>query len=191
MVTILVPQSWITLASRNHGVCKVYTILLFITMKVTMYGMPWILILILGTIPKCLSNDELAIHKLNGVGWGGGNLNFCFNPYVIAFAFDLPSKSTSSTMFFSTCITITTVWWSKTITSTMNVALEVVFSLGADYLLAAVRYLLRSSVSFNNWPIVTVILLSNSVVPLLFLFPKQLGLVIPMDVPWQMVTPPI
>jgi hypothetical protein len=73
----------------------------------------------------------------------------------------------------------------------MNVALEVVFSLGADYLLAAVRYLLRSSVSFNNWPIVTVILLSNSVVPLLFLFPKQLGLVIPMDVPWQMVTPPI
>ncbi len=76
------------------------TALLFIIMKVIMYGMPWILILILWTIPKGLMNEKLTINKLKGAGWGGGNLNFCFNPFVIAFNPNLPSKNISSTMFF-------------------------------------------------------------------------------------------
>jgi hypothetical protein len=61
--------------------------------------MPWIQILILGTIPKGLLNEKIAIRKLNGVGWGGGNPSFCLHPFVIAFTLDPPSKSTSSTIF--------------------------------------------------------------------------------------------
>jgi hypothetical protein len=74
--------------------------LLFITVKVIMYGMPWILILILGTIPKGLLNEKSIIRKLNGTSWGGGNPNFHLNPYVITFTLDPPSKNTLSTIFF-------------------------------------------------------------------------------------------
>ncbi len=113
VVTILVPQSCIALASHKHGCPNsmeyVGCALLFMTMKVTMYSMPWILILILGTIPKGLMNEKSAILKLNGDGYGGGNPNFCLNPSVTTFTFDRPSKSTLSTMFFPTCTTITSI----------------------------------------------------------------------------------
>ncbi len=111
VVTILVPQSCIVLASHKHGrpssMEYVGSIaLLFMTMKVTM---PWILILMLGTIPKGLVNEKSAIFKLNGDGYGGGNPNFCLNPTVTTFTLDPPSKSTLSTMFFPTCTTITSI----------------------------------------------------------------------------------
>ncbi len=114
MVTILVPQSCITLASCKNG-CPSnmeyvgFIVLLFMTMKVTMYNMPWILILILGTIPKGLLNEKSTILKLNGIGWGGGNPNFRLNPSTITFTLDPPSKSTLSTMFFPTCTTIASI----------------------------------------------------------------------------------
>ncbi len=74
MVTILITQSCITLASCKYGHPSSTEYLgsialLFMTMKVTMYNMPWILILIWGIIPKCLLNEKSAILKLNGVGW--------------------------------------------------------------------------------------------------------------------------
>jgi hypothetical protein len=59
--------------------------------------------------------------------------------------------------------------------TTMNVALEVLPSLGVDYLLIVVKYLLRSSVSFNNWPMVTIILLSSIYCPTSSLTSKEMG----------------
>ncbi len=43
----------------------------------------------IGNNPNGLLNEKSTIHRLNGVGYGGGNLNFCLNPYVIAFTLDL------------------------------------------------------------------------------------------------------
>ncbi len=142
--------------------------LLFITMKVIMYGMLWILILIFGTISKGLLNKNLTICKSNGVGWGGGNLNFCLNPIVITFTLHLPSKNTSFTIFFLTCTIITTIWWSIAVVTIVIVALEVVPSFRTDYLLVVVKYVLRLGANFNNWPMVIVILLSNIRCPTFF-----------------------
>jgi hypothetical protein len=57
----IIPPIMDHLASHNHGRPNSMeymgsTALLLMTMKVTMYGMPWILILILGTIPNGLLN---------------------------------------------------------------------------------------------------------------------------------------
>lgn len=76
------------------------TTLLFIIVKVVMYDMPWTLILILGRISKGLLNEKSIVHKLNGTGYYGGNFNFHLNPSIIVFTSDLPSKNTSSTIFF-------------------------------------------------------------------------------------------
>jgi hypothetical protein len=44
---------------------------------------------ILSIIPKGLLYEKFFILKLNGVGWGGGNPNFCLNPFVIVLTFKL------------------------------------------------------------------------------------------------------
>jgi hypothetical protein len=46
----------------------------------------------LGTIPNDLLNEKSTIHRLNGIGYGGDNPNFYFNPFVITFTFDLLQK---------------------------------------------------------------------------------------------------
>ncbi len=135
--------------------------------------MPWILIVIFETITKGLLNDKTTIYRLNGVNWGGGSPKFFFNPYVIAFTLDPTFKNTSSTIFL-TCTTIIGIWWSTTIVTTMIVHLEVIPSLGANYLLIVVKYILKSCVSFNNWPMATIILLSNICCPISSLTSKAI-----------------
>lgn len=57
----------------------------------------------------------------------------------------------------------------------MNVALEVLPSLRVDYLLASVKYVLKSSASLNNWPMVTIILLSSICCPTSSLISREMG----------------
>ncbi len=55
------------------------------------------------------------------------------------------------------------------------VALELVPLFETDYLLVVVKYVLRLGASFNNWPMVTIILLSNICCPILFFTSKAIG----------------
>jgi hypothetical protein len=75
------------------------TTLLFMIVNITIYGIPWMLIHILGTIPKGLIYEKSTILKLNGVGWCRGNPNFYFNLSMI-------TLTPSSTTFLFTCISI-------------------------------------------------------------------------------------
>jgi hypothetical protein len=56
----------------------------------------------LGIIFNGLLDKKSTIRKLKGASYGGGNLSFHFNPSIIAFTPDPPSKSTSSTTFLPT-----------------------------------------------------------------------------------------
>ncbi len=60
--------------------------------------------------------------------------------------------------------------------TTVNVALEVLPSLIVDYLLIVVKYVLRSNVSSNNWPMVIIILLSNIYCPTSSLTSREIGI---------------
>jgi len=57
----------------------------------------------------------------------------------------------------------------------MIVALEILPSLGVDYLLIAIKYVLRSGVSLNDWPMVMIILLFNICCPTSFPASKKMG----------------
>jgi hypothetical protein len=57
----------------------------------------------------------------------------------------------------------------------MNVALKVLPSLGVYYLLIVVKYVLRSNANFNNWPMVTIILLSIMYCPTSSLTFREMG----------------
>ncbi len=72
------------------------------TMKVTIYGIPWISILILGIVPNGLLDEKSTICRYKGASCGGNNLNFHLNFSIMAFTFDPPSKRMSSIMFFPT-----------------------------------------------------------------------------------------
>ncbi len=93
------------------------------------YGIPWIMIWMLGLCPTILLYEKIVIFRLNKISWCGNNLNFHFNPIVITFTFEFPSKTTSSTMFFPTCTIIITIWWFNVVTIIMMVALKLLSSL--------------------------------------------------------------
>jgi len=57
----------------------------------------------------------------------------------------------------------------------VNVALEILPSLGINYLIIVVKYVLRSNASFNNWPMVTIILLFNIYCPTSSLTSREIG----------------
>jgi hypothetical protein len=86
------------------------TALLFMTMKVMMYG-----------IPNGLLYEKSTIIELSGAGWGGGSPSFLLNPSIMAFSHELPFNKMSSAMFFPTCTSIIVMWWSMTIVVTMTI----------------------------------------------------------------------
>jgi hypothetical protein len=93
------------------------TTLLFMIVNITMYGIPWMWIHILGTMPKGLIYEKSTIPRLNGVGWCGGNPKFYFNLSMIAL-------TPSFTTFLFTCISIIIIQWFIIITMTMAIGLE-------------------------------------------------------------------
>ncbi len=96
--------------------------------------------------------NKFAIFRLNIVDWCGNNLHFHFNPFVITFTFESPSKITSSSMFFPTCTTIITIWWFDVVVIIMMVALKLLSSPSINCWLVLVIYVFRFGANFNNRP---------------------------------------